>query len=89
MLPCSRTSLVSNAIQPARTEVLVELIMIGGAILIVVSDGSTRQTRVRALSPLDEAGRGLVLVDALSTRWVAVAWLTGKQVWADLHATAR
>ena len=80
------SELVSNAIQHAGTAMLIELGIAGNTILIAVTDGSTRPARLRTSTPLAEAGRGLLLVDALSTRWGVTAWPTGKRVWAELHS---
>jgi anti-sigma regulatory factor (Ser/Thr protein kinase) len=78
--------LVSNAILHAGTELFVELSIAGNAILIAVTDGSNKPARPRTRTSLAEAGRGLLLVDALSTRWGVTAWPTGKRVWAELHS---
>jgi anti-sigma regulatory factor (Ser/Thr protein kinase) len=80
------SELVSNSILHAGTELLVELSNADNTILIAVTDGSTRPARLRPSAPLAEAGRGLMLVDALSTRWGVTAWPTGKRVWAELHS---
>ena len=79
------SELVSNAILHAGTELVVELASADEMILIAVTDGSTRPARLRTSAPLSDAGRGLLLVDALSTRWGVTAWPTGKRVWAELH----
>ena len=80
------SELVSNAIRHAGTEMLVELSIAGSVVLIAVTDGSTRPVRARTSTPMNEAGRGLLMVDALSTRWGVTAWPTGKRVWAELHS---
>ena len=80
------SELVNNAILHAGTELLVELSRAGNTILIAVTDGSTRPVRLRTSAPQAKAGRGLLLVDALSTRWGVTAWPTGKRVWAELHS---
>ena len=79
------SELVSNAILHAGTDLLVEFKTAGKTIMIAVTDGSPQLVRGPPAAPLDEGGRGLLLVDALATRWGVTAWPSGKRVWAELH----
>ena len=81
------TELVANAIRHAVTEITVRLaIIVGipGGVRAEVSDLSTRPVRPRQVNALEESGRGLFLVDILSSRWGADATHEGKTVWAEL-----
>ncbi len=62
------SELVSTAIRHAGTEAVVELAPVEQhGLLLVVSDGSTRPVRRCDLTLREEGGRGLFLVDTLST----------------------
>ncbi|BEP14583.1 hypothetical protein acdb102_28940 [Acidothermaceae bacterium B102] len=81
------TELVANAVRHAGTEITVRLAAIAGTpggVRAEVSDSSTRPVRPRQASALEESGRGLLLVDILSSRWGADATTEGKTVWAEL-----
>lgn len=78
------TELVSNAIRHAGTEVQLRLVPLPHGVRLEVADGSTRPLRPRPLKQDAEGGRGLVLVDALATRYGVEADATGKRVWAEL-----
>jgi anti-sigma regulatory factor (Ser/Thr protein kinase) len=81
------TELVANAVRHAGTEITVRLaVIVGvpGGVRAEVSDSSTRPVRPRHANPLEESGRGLFLVDTLSSRWGADATTEGKTVWAEL-----
>jgi anti-sigma regulatory factor (Ser/Thr protein kinase) len=80
--------LVSNAIRHAGTELLVELSGTETGVLITVTDQSTQPVRARAAAGRDEGGHGLLLVEALSSRWGVTAQPTGKRVWAELQPSA-
>lgn len=52
---------------------------------VVDSRGDRRPLARRAASSTDEAGRGLLIVDALAMRWGCGPWApSGKVVWADV-----
>lgn len=58
-------------------------------VVIEVWDASPYSPTPRAVGLEEESGRGLMLVDALSTRWSwypARRWGGGKVVWAELVA---
>ncbi|MCW2601720.1 MAG: hypothetical protein JWM02_3549 [Frankiales bacterium] len=80
------TELVANAIRHAGTEMVLRLAPIAGGVRLEVHDGSTRPLRPRPAAPSDEGGRGLLLVDALSTRYGVEGEPKGKRVWAELLA---
>jgi anti-sigma regulatory factor (Ser/Thr protein kinase) len=78
------TELVANAVRHAGTEMEVRLIALEGGIRLEVQDGSTRPLRPRPSTLVDEGGRGLLLVDALSSRYGVEGEAGGKKVWVEL-----
>jgi anti-sigma regulatory factor (Ser/Thr protein kinase) len=78
------TELVANAIRHAGTEMTVRLTALDGGVRLEVVDRSTRPLRPRAAALSDEGGRGLLLVDALSTRYGVEGEREGKRVWVEL-----
>ncbi len=81
------TELVANAVRHAGTEITVRLAALKntpGGVRAEVSDGSQRPVRPRHANALEESGRGLFLVDRLSSRWGADATSNGKTVWAEI-----
>ncbi|WP_308434395.1 ATP-binding protein [Streptomyces litmocidini] len=46
-----------------------------------VADGVPGAVRAKAAGPLDEGGRGLVLVEAVTDRWGVEERAGGKTVW--------
>lgn len=78
------TELVANAVRHAGTDITVRLIQLDGGVRLEVADGSVRPLRPRPAAMSDEGGRGLLLVDALSTRYGVEAEPDGKRVWAEL-----
>lgn len=78
------TELVANALRHAGTEMTMRLRMIRGGVRLEVEDGSIRPLRPRPAGPADEGGRGLLLVDALSSRYGVEGEAKGKRVWVEL-----
>lgn len=79
------TELVANAVRHAGTDITVRLSRLGDGVRLEVADGSHRPLRPRSAAVYDEGGRGLQLVDALSTRYGVEAESDGKLVWAELY----
>ena len=79
------TELVANAIRHAGTDIEVTVRRTRDGIRLEVWDGSTRPLRPRAALSSDEGGRGLLLVDALSTRYGVQGEPDGKRVWVELQ----
>lgn len=85
------TELVANAVRHAGTEITVRLAELKnspGGVRAEVSDSSRRPVRPRHANALEESGRGLFLVDKLSSRWGADATTEGKTVWAEIIPAA-
>lgn len=79
------TELVANAVRHAGTDIEVRLFPLGDGVRLEVADNSTRSLRPRPATMMDEGGRGLLLVDALSARSGVDADACGKRVWAELR----
>jgi anti-sigma regulatory factor (Ser/Thr protein kinase) len=78
------TELVANAVRHAGTDIEICVQPIEGGVRLEVRDKSTRPLRPRAALSSDEGGRGLLLVDALATRYGVQGEPDGKRVWAEL-----
>ncbi|MFJ3445569.1 SpoIIE family protein phosphatase [Streptomyces sp. NPDC086081] len=82
------SELVTNALVHTDGRVRMDLTLINDRLRIAVADASPR-TPVRPTSIGWEAtgGRGILLVEALSTTWGTLPVSGGKQVWAELLLT--
>ena len=78
------TELVANAVRHAGTDIEISFTHLVSGLRLEVKDGSRRPLRHRTALSSDEGGRGLLLVDALSTRYGVVGEADGKRVWAEL-----
>jgi anti-sigma regulatory factor (Ser/Thr protein kinase) len=82
------TELVANAVtaSPACGAIRIEVRLTAGELLLEVFDGSRATPHHRAADDLAEGGRGLLLVEALSSHW---GWRPapggGKVVWAAVR----
>ncbi len=78
------SELVTNAVRFATGPVTVRLIRSGHRLLCDVGDTGNGRPRLRHGGPLDDRGRGLLVVHKLTRRW-GVRWTdTGKVVWAEV-----
>jgi hypothetical protein len=77
------TELVSNAVRHVGGDILLVIDDIGGVWRVEVWDTSSDPPRMQANSLEVESGRGLLLVDTLSTTW---GWSTGRgaEPWAKV-----
>ena len=85
------SELVTNSIVHARTDIEVRLIADDHMVRAEVSDGNPTVPSTRRAHELAGTGRGLQLIEQLSTRWGVSASDGGKTVWFELalaaHAT--
>jgi anti-sigma regulatory factor (Ser/Thr protein kinase) len=82
------SELVTNSIVHARTDVEVRLIADDHMLRAEVSDGNPTVPSSRRGHELAGTGRGLQLIDQLSTRWGVSSSDAGKTVWFELLLAA-
>ena len=79
------SELVGNAVRHAEGPSLqVRLRRTGDVLRIAVHDRSASPPLPRETSWEDESGRGMMIIEALSTQWGWEPRPTGKVVWADV-----
>ena len=79
------TELVTNAVEHGRGSAYLDAAVQDRAIRLEVSDSSTVVPQPNtAVSELDERGRGLLLIEALASRWGVLPRSDGKTVWCEL-----
>ena len=78
------SELIANAVRHARTPVGFALSLRDQRLRLSVLDGVARPARMRTPTELDEQGRGLLIVDAVSDGWGSMPLGTGKVVWAEV-----
>ena len=82
------TELVANAVDHARSQCTVSLSLAHEGLWVAVRDA--RPGAVPRPAPIDPnaaRGRGLQMVDALTTAWGVTLHIDGKTVWAVLGPT--
>ncbi|MGH9165015.1 MAG: ATP-binding protein [Acidimicrobiales bacterium] len=81
------TEVATNAVRHAGTAATVIVRYLGDRIRVEVGDGSGRLPQLRRMPDADQAGgRGLPLVDAISSSWGVEQTRTGKRVWFEVPA---
>lgn len=78
------TEIATNAVRHAGTEATVIVCYLGDRIRVEVGDGSNVLPRIRTPDETEPGGRGLPLVEALSTRWGVIETVDGKRVWFEV-----
>jgi anti-sigma regulatory factor (Ser/Thr protein kinase) len=81
------TELASNAIRHSGTTATAIVRFLGDRVRIEVGDGSRAMPVPRSADPLADGGRGLPLVDTLSSAWGVVPTRDGKRVWFEVPVT--
>ena len=76
--------LVANVVDHARTPFQLVVHLDGGVLHVAVHDWCPIPVRVQELDLGRLRGRGLLMVDDISTRWGCDLDATGKTVWAEL-----
>lgn len=82
------SELVANAVFHAGTEVEVSIELAGTGVRVAVSDGSGILPHWTPASATATSGRGLILVQRLSSEWGAERDGVGKTVWARIEHAA-
>jgi anti-sigma regulatory factor (Ser/Thr protein kinase) len=77
------SELVTNAIRHAETDLVLH-IALSPTMRIAVDDTSSDPVRLGLGTDGGDQGRGLAIVEALSTTWNWGATPTGKQVWFEI-----
>ncbi len=80
------SELVANAVLHSGTPLEVVVAVDGAQVRVEVHDGSPRMPVRKQYSNLSGTGRGLVLMDRMSSRWGAEPTARGKVVWFELDA---
>jgi anti-sigma regulatory factor (Ser/Thr protein kinase) len=81
------SELLNNVIEHAEDSPTVTLLLMhaAGTLRIEARDGDTQHLpEMKNTDPLDEGGRGLLIVSALSQRWGVRVTEAGKSVWCEL-----
>jgi anti-anti-sigma regulatory factor/anti-sigma regulatory factor (Ser/Thr protein kinase) len=80
------TELISNAILHAKTEIELVVALREPFLHLSVADGSAAPPRLMSPDSAETVGgRGLILVEALATKWGHLPMRDGKVVWAMLR----
>lgn len=80
------TETATNAMRHAGTEATVIVRYLGDRVRVEVGDGSRALPRIRTPGLGEAGGRGLSLVEALSSRWGVTETVEGKRVWFEVSA---
>lgn len=80
------SEMVTNALVHARSTAHLTLWQLSDAVRIEVSDDSPHEPRPRLAPAEATGGRGMLLVEALSSRWGTMERRDGKTVWAQVPA---
>jgi DNA-binding NarL/FixJ family response regulator len=82
------SELVTNAVLHASSEPQVDVVVTGRSVRIEVFDDDPALPQRRTPDALRPGGRGLLLLEELSSRWGAEHHGTGKLVWFELDRPA-
>lgn len=82
------SELVTNAILHARTDLVLEVSVMGSTVRVCVSDQGPGKPLVRSFSATAGSGRGLRLLDTLSSDWgTDVHPHGGKSIWFEIDVS--
>jgi anti-sigma regulatory factor (Ser/Thr protein kinase) len=80
------TETATNAMRHAGTEATVIVRYLRDRVRVEVGDGSRALPQVRTPGIEETGGRGMALVETLSSRWGVTETLEGKRVWFEVSA---
>ena len=80
------SEVATNALVHGRGRVRVRVHPTSGGLRVEVHDDDPTLPARRQATPMDEGGRGIALVDALSSGWGAESTSDGKTVWFEVAA---
>jgi len=78
------SEVATNALVHGVGQVRVRVLPTAAGVRVEVHDGSSVLPTKRDATPLDEGGRGVALVEALSSSWGSQADDDGKTVWFEV-----
>ena len=81
------SELVTNAVVHATTAFRLDVVAEGAVVRVSVCDGGAGEAAAGHPRDAAEHGRGLQLVEALSSRWGTEGVVGGKRVWFELGPT--
>jgi anti-sigma regulatory factor (Ser/Thr protein kinase) len=82
------TEVLTNAVLHAGAPIHVVADVIGETIRVEISDGSVVAPIRRVVRGLSPTGRGLHLLDRLTSAWGFEIWTGGKTVWFEIAEAA-
>jgi anti-anti-sigma regulatory factor len=82
------SELVTNGVRHARTPLGFSMTLRGKTVRLSVQDWAPAPVRQRSPAESDLQGRGLIVVEAIASRWGSVPLGEGKVVWAELPGVA-
>ena len=82
------SELATNAVLHARTDFDVRLCVTRSTLRIAITDGSSRPPSPVVVDGDATSGRGLGLLDQLSTRWGIETVASGKSIWFEIALAA-
>jgi anti-sigma regulatory factor (Ser/Thr protein kinase) len=82
------SEMATNALVHAHSPFRISVARTGGVISFAVQDATSRTPQKRKVDAHSAMGRGMGIVDALSSRWGCDVLPTGKVVWAELLSPA-
>jgi hypothetical protein len=81
------TELVSNVVRHVRAPMTVRALRLPSSIRVEIDDPSSEEPVARLPDPLDDHGRGLLLIASLAHQWgVTQHHGDGKTVWFEIDA---
>lgn len=81
------SELVANAVNHGSPPITMKVECDGTrGLKVSICDGSSLPVEPRAADPLDESGRGLMLVDLMSSEWGVEEAPHGKSVWFSIRS---
>jgi anti-sigma regulatory factor (Ser/Thr protein kinase) len=78
------SELAPNAVVHARSAFVVSAELLPACVRVEVEDASVQLPEVLQPTPSSAAGRGMFMIEALSSRWGAEPTAEGKRVWFEL-----
>jgi anti-sigma regulatory factor (Ser/Thr protein kinase) len=78
------TELLSNAMDHAQAPIMLTVSFADGSVRVEVQDSAAEPPQLQPHDPWARRGRGLQVVEALSTRWGWTEERVGKTVWAEV-----